>query len=278
MLSPSELKNKEFSKSLRGYCSEEVDEHIDFIIKKYSELCRENDELEKKLRLTEAQLEAMKSEEDSIRSALINAQKAGNKIIKEANEKAAAIMHSAKENCDKLISQTKANIDEENNKLITAKNKVSEFKAYILSEYASHMKKLDNIIPDETAKSSDEEENIDELVYLLKKNIEQQFEIKPQAEIKADKEAASSDDVTKSPPQNDIEEKSTSSYESQEQKQEYDPLHEQTIIFERSDIDNGSIINSIKNLNKSVTNNFDDDDFFAMLQKTANSNSNSSNS
>lgn len=75
MLAPHELKNREFTKSLRGYSTVEVDEHIDFIIEKYSELYRENDELEKKLRLTEAQLDAMKGEEESIRSALVNAQK-----------------------------------------------------------------------------------------------------------------------------------------------------------------------------------------------------------
>lgn len=48
MLAPHELKNREFTKSLRGYSTVEVDEHIDFIIEKYSELYRENDELEKK--------------------------------------------------------------------------------------------------------------------------------------------------------------------------------------------------------------------------------------
>ena len=74
MLAPHELKNREFTKSLRGYSTVEVDEHIDFIIEKYSELYRENDELEKKLRLTEAQLVALKGVEESIRSALVNAQ------------------------------------------------------------------------------------------------------------------------------------------------------------------------------------------------------------
>ena len=38
MIAPHELKNKEFSKSLRGYSTVEVDEHIAFLIEKYTEL------------------------------------------------------------------------------------------------------------------------------------------------------------------------------------------------------------------------------------------------
>ena len=88
MLAPHELKNTEFSKSLRGYSTVEVDEHIEFLIEKYTELYRLNDELEKKLRITEAQLEALKAEEESIKSTLVNAQKASTQIINEANERA----------------------------------------------------------------------------------------------------------------------------------------------------------------------------------------------
>ena len=84
MLAPHELKNAEFSKSLRGYSTAEVDEHIEFLIEKYTELYRLNDELEKKLRITEAQLDALKAEEESIKSTLVNAQKASTQIINEA--------------------------------------------------------------------------------------------------------------------------------------------------------------------------------------------------
>ena len=63
MLPPHELKNKTFSRVLRGYNSVEVDEHIDFIIEKYTELYRQNDELERRLKLAEAQLAELRAEE-----------------------------------------------------------------------------------------------------------------------------------------------------------------------------------------------------------------------
>ena len=148
MLAPHELKNREFTKSLRGYSTVEVDEHIDFIIEKYSELYRENDELEKKLRLTEAQLDAIKGEEESIRSALVNAQKASTRIINEANERADVIMRSAKNSCDRLIAEFKANIKKETERLNEARKEVAAFKAALFEEYQAHIELIEKIAPD----------------------------------------------------------------------------------------------------------------------------------
>ena len=155
MLAPHELKNREFTKSLRGYSTVEVDEHIDFIIEKYSELYRENDELEKKLRLTEAQLDAMKGEEESIRSALVNAQKASTRIINEANERADVIMRSAKNSCDRLIAEFKANIKKETERLNEARKEVAAFKAALFEEYQAHIELIEKIAPDNAPVPSD---------------------------------------------------------------------------------------------------------------------------
>ena len=59
MLPPHEIKAKDFTHAIRGYSAEEVDEYADFVLKKYTEIYRENDALETKI----AQ---MKSELDNI--------------------------------------------------------------------------------------------------------------------------------------------------------------------------------------------------------------------
>lgn len=148
MLAPHELKNKEFNKSLRGYSTEEVDEHIDFLIEKYTELYRANDELEKQLRLTQAQLDAMKSDEEAIRSALINAQKASNRIIGEANERADVIMSSARNSCDKMIDDAKASVRAENEKLRLVREQISSFKRQLYDKYQKHIELIEKITPD----------------------------------------------------------------------------------------------------------------------------------
>ena len=143
MLAPHELKNTAFSKSLRGYSTVEVDEHIEFIIEKYTELYRLNDELEKKLRITEAQLDALKAEEESIKSTLVNAQKASTRIINEANERADVIMRSAKNSCDRMIAELQANVVKENERLREAQSETASFKAALFEAYRDHIGQID---------------------------------------------------------------------------------------------------------------------------------------
>lgn len=158
MIAPHELKNREFSKSLRGYSTVEVDEHIAFILEKYTELYRLNDELEKKLRLTEAQLDAIKAEEEAIRATLMNAQKASTRIIAEANERADVIMRSAKTGCDRIIAELKANVKMENERLRQAKQEIASFKAALFEGYRSHIEQIEAIAPDVEIKPYDEME------------------------------------------------------------------------------------------------------------------------
>jgi len=145
MLPPNELKNKEFTKAMRGYNAEEVDEHISFIIDKYTELYRENDELERRLKLTQAKLEALKKDEESIRTALINAQKAGATIINEANERAEVIMRAAKTNCDRILAEFRANIRIERDNAIKLREITADFKHKLLSAYAEHIEYIEGI-------------------------------------------------------------------------------------------------------------------------------------
>ncbi len=156
MIAPHELKNKEFSKSLRGYSTVEVDEHIAFLIEKYTELYRLNDELEKKLRLTEAQLDAIKADEESIRATLVNAQKASTRIINEANERADVIMRSAKNGCDRILAELKASVKAENQRLRDVQREIAAFKAALFEGYQTHIEQIERIAPDVEIRPYDE--------------------------------------------------------------------------------------------------------------------------
>ena len=87
MLAPHELKSKAFSKTLKGYSPAEVDDYIEFLIDKYTELYRENNELERKLKIVVTNFDEIRDEEEAIRSTLLKAQKLGEKIIRDANER-----------------------------------------------------------------------------------------------------------------------------------------------------------------------------------------------
>lgn len=145
MLPPYELKNKEFSKAMRGYNVAEVDEHINFIIEKYTELYRENDELERKLKTAYAKLDEIKSEEESIRSAMVNAQRASQKIMTEANDRADIIINTARKSCDRILADFRKKIQEERAVLVALNESITDFKEKLFKTYNSHISFIEGI-------------------------------------------------------------------------------------------------------------------------------------
>ncbi|MBR6594678.1 MAG: DivIVA domain-containing protein [Clostridia bacterium] len=145
MLAPHELKNKAFSKAVRGYSPTEVDDHIEFLIEKYTELYRENTELTRKLRIAVTKLDEIKDEEESIRSTLVNAQKMGEKIIKDANAQADLITGSIKERCDAIIADFKRRMVSEKEDLWAIRTAVLDFKTEVFELYRKHIEELHSI-------------------------------------------------------------------------------------------------------------------------------------
>lgn len=137
MLPPHELKIKKFAKTFHGYSPEEVDDQIAFILEQYSALYRENDELERKLKLAQAKIDSYKGDEESIRSALVGAQKAGGKIVREANERAEILTLATKETCDRMISETAMQIRRQHRLLEQLRAEAAAFKETLLAQYAA---------------------------------------------------------------------------------------------------------------------------------------------
>jgi cell division septum initiation protein DivIVA len=148
LLPPYELAKKEFKKSMHGYNVGDVNEHLDFILSKYTELYDSYNELEEKCALLEADLASLKRSEDSIRRAVVNAQNSASKILKDANDKSDFILKAAQENCDKILHEFRQKVKSERSELFILKNAVAEFKKNIFLEYQSHLEYLEKISPD----------------------------------------------------------------------------------------------------------------------------------
>ena len=160
MLAPHELKNKPFSKSIKGYNPAEVDEYIEFLIGKYTEVYRENNELERKLHVVVTNLDEIKDEEESIRSTLISAQKMADRIVKDASDRAEVITGAVKERCDAVIAEFKEQLKAEKEEMWELRTRIVEFKKQLFDMYRGHIESVKNVsvneldelvLPDEDA-------------------------------------------------------------------------------------------------------------------------------
>lgn len=145
MLAPHELKNKQFQKSFKGYNPQEVDEYLEFLLEKYTEAYRENNELERKLRIVVTNLDEIKDEEESIRSTLISAQKMAEKIIADANDRADVITGAIKDRCDGVIAEFRQQLQAEKEKAWIIRTRIIDFKKQVYELYGKHIEELKDL-------------------------------------------------------------------------------------------------------------------------------------
>lgn len=145
MLAPHELKNKQFQKTFKGYNPQEVDEYLEFLLEKYTEAYRENNELERKLRIVVTNLDEIKDEEESIRNTLISAQKMAEKIINDANDRADVITGAIKDRCDGVIAEFRQQLQAEKEKAWVMRTRIIDFKKELYELYGKHINELKDL-------------------------------------------------------------------------------------------------------------------------------------
>ena len=176
MLPPHELKNIEFTKTLRGYSASEVDEHLRFVLDKYAELYRYNNELEKELKSQRNYFADLQANEEAIRRAMVNAQRSEHQIVKDAEERAETLLRAAKRNCDKMLSEFRQKIRVHRITLHKLRSAVAEFKENSLLHYNTHLEFLNKIAPDmglDEELELSEEDYANELLEQMKLDITQ---------------------------------------------------------------------------------------------------------
>ena len=131
MITPSQIREKKISTvESGGYNKDEVNELLLDVIESYEAVYAENKELYRKMEILANRIEEYRADEDSIKSALINAQKMATQVVNEAkesaekkiSESAASAQQTvldAKEKADKIIGEARdyvANLTQEKEK------------------------------------------------------------------------------------------------------------------------------------------------------------------
>lgn len=146
MLTLNEIRNVNFRKAnFGGYRAEDVEAFIDEVQLSYDTLLRENAELVKKLEVLASRLEEYQSEEDSIRNALMNAQKVGDASLRDAKHKAEIILKDATIKAEKIVSNAQSEIHREREIIERMQRDISEFKSRLLKSYKDHLALINNI-------------------------------------------------------------------------------------------------------------------------------------
>lgn len=119
MITPSQIREKKISTvESGGYDRDEVNELLLDIIESYEAIFAENKELYRKMEVLANRIEEYRADEDSIKTALITAQKMASQVTREAQDKADKALSDsaasaqqtvvdAKEKADKIIGEAR---------------------------------------------------------------------------------------------------------------------------------------------------------------------------
>lgn len=107
-LTPLDIHNKEFTKRMRGYDEDEVNEFLDQIIKDYEGLIRENKELQNQVAELQEKLGHFSNIEETLSKAIIVAQDAADELKNNSKKEAQLILKEAEKNADRIINESLA--------------------------------------------------------------------------------------------------------------------------------------------------------------------------
>lgn len=145
------LAHPQFSKGLSGYKAEEVDAYIEKVLDTIRDLKEQNEVLEDKIGVLAESLQKYREDEDSLREALLGAQKMGDSIIKNANNKAEITMREASVKAAHIVEEARKKVEDEKDELIRVQTAAADFKAKLIELYREHIELVTKIPVAESA-------------------------------------------------------------------------------------------------------------------------------
>lgn len=107
-LTPLDIHNKEFSRKLRGYDEDDVNEFLDQVIKDYEALIRENKEMQNHANALQDKLDHFANLEETLSKTIIVAQEAADEVRSNAKKEAQLIVKEAEKNADRIVNDALA--------------------------------------------------------------------------------------------------------------------------------------------------------------------------
>ena len=154
MISSEDVRRVTFDKAFQGYRREDVDAYLKEVAQAMDDLAAQNDDLQKKLVVLAQRIDQYRAEEDTLRTTMINAQRLGENVIREAKQKAAEIIRTANIKAEDREQRSRDDVELAKQEIVTLKSEADSFKRSLIEMYRKHIN-LINTLPDYTPQPED---------------------------------------------------------------------------------------------------------------------------
>ena len=128
MITPLDIQNKEFSKSLNGYRVDDVQSFLGELMRDYERCYKENIEIKEKMDLLKSKLKHYDTLESTLQNTLVVAQKPAEDLTVNAREKSENIVKEAELEATKIVEQAHKRVESKNLELEKLKEEMIVFK------------------------------------------------------------------------------------------------------------------------------------------------------
>nr|WP_253288828.1 DivIVA domain-containing protein [Amphibacillus sp. MSJ-3] len=104
-MTPLDIHNKEFTRGLRGYDQDEVNDFLDQVIKDFEIVIREKKELKRQVENLQEQLGHFTNIEETLNKSILIAQQTAEEIKGNATKESTLIVREAEKNADRIINE-----------------------------------------------------------------------------------------------------------------------------------------------------------------------------
>lgn len=139
MISSEDVRRVTFEKSMRGYRCDDVDDYLKQVAESMEALSAQNDDLQKKLVVLAQRIDQYRAEEDTLRTTMINAQRLGENVIREAKQKAAEIIRAANMKAEDREQRARDDVELAKQEVVTLKSEADSFKRSLMEMYRKHI-------------------------------------------------------------------------------------------------------------------------------------------
>lgn len=144
MLTPLDIENKRFTKTIKGYNVDEVDDFLDQLTMEYEKMYKENAEFKDKFDGLNKELEHYKTVEHTLQSTLLMAQSTAEDIKAMAQKQADQIIADAKKEAQKMVESVNQDEVEIRRKTEDLKKQFEVYKAKMEALLISQLELLQN--------------------------------------------------------------------------------------------------------------------------------------
>ena len=151
MLTPMDIHNHQFKKSIRGYNENEVDDFLDKIVLDFEKLLRENERLENELNLIEVEIDKYRKLEKTMNDTLLMAQRTADDVISAARKNADEMKENTARECQNIREQARLEADKQIKAANAKRDAILEDYSKLVSDKNSFLLKMRTMLESELA-------------------------------------------------------------------------------------------------------------------------------